>query len=72
MVGQRSEFEDAVAVAVVVVVRVVVIVRAVGMARERVLVCSSRVMQVDIVVVVDVGPGQMGREVERGAMCGLR
>lgn len=62
-----------VVVRVEVVVRVVVLVRAVGVAREVVWVRSRREMRVVVVVVVEVWPpGQRGREVGRGAMCGLR
>ena len=52
-----------------VVVRVVVIVGAVGVARETVAVRSRREMRVEVVVLVEVGPGQRGRDVVgRGAM----
>lgn len=64
LVGVRVE--------VSVVVRVVVFVRAVGLAREVVWVRSRRDMRVVVVVKVEVGPGQTGRDVGRGAMCGLR
>ena len=54
--------------AVEVVVRVVVIVRAVGVAREAVVVRSRREIRVVVTLEVEVGPGQRGRGVERGAM----
>ena len=57
-----------VVVAVEVVVRVVVIVRAVGVAREAVVVRSRREIRVVVTLEVEVGPGQRGRGVERGAM----
>lgn len=65
LVGVRVE--------VSVVVRVVVFVRAVGVGRVVVWVRSRRDMRVVVVVVrVEVAPGQTGRDVGRGAMCGLR
>lgn len=57
----------------VVDLRVVVTVWAVGVARETVLVRSRREIRVVVVVFVEGGfPGQRGREVGRGGMCGLR
>ena len=54
--------------AVEVVVRVVVIVRAVGVAREAVVVRSRREIRVVVTLEVEVGPGQRGRGVERGGV----
>lgn len=68
MFGQAFE----VAEAVMVDVWVVVTVRAVGFARDVVRVSSRRLMQVEVEVMIEVEPGQGGREVERGEMCGLR
>lgn len=64
MVGQAF----AVAVAVIVEVEVVVIVRAVGLEREVVRMSSRREIWVDVWIVVEVGPGQMGSDVGRGGM----
>jgi hypothetical protein len=72
-VGQEFVGPVGVEVEVSVVVRVVVIVRAVGVAREVVWVRSRRDMRVVVVVVVEgLPPGQRGRDVGRGAMCGFR
>lgn len=76
MVGQELEAACASAGMVVVRVWVVVIMRAVGYAREIVLVSSTREMRVDVWVVADCGPSQGGTDpktmVGRWAMWGLR
>lgn len=66
MVGQ--EFDVPVAVVVAVIVEVVVIVRAIGLGREVVRVSTRREIWVDVWIVVEVGPGQMGRDVGGGEM----